>query len=146
MEGEKVDTKLMTRGEREAFVYSLDVIRVALQNGWRIKIFQRDNNLAYLRSILLDIDIPLDEFFNFNQFVEEKKPKSAYEWAREVQRKAFDTYMINGQENDWFPEALMELDKAYNEDIEPWERLTKEQLVDVNTRCKWLTDYVYSLE
>lgn len=146
MEKEKVDTKLMTEGRRESLVYSLDVIRVALQNGWRIKIFQKDINLAYLKSILLDIGIPLDEFFNFDEFVQEKKPTSAYEWAREVQRRAFDTYMINDQKGDWFLETLTELDRAYNEGIEPWEVLTKEQLVDVNARCKWLTDYIYGLE
>jgi len=146
MEGEKVDTKLMSAGKREAFVYSLDVVKVALEYGWSIKIFQRDINLEYLKSILLDIEINPDSFFDFNQFIEEKKPKCAYEWAREVQRKVFDTYMIINSQDDGLSEALEELDSAYKEDVDPWNRLTKEQLVDVNERCKWLRDYVYSLE
>lgn len=145
MEEEQVDCKLMTKEKREAFVYSLDVVRVALENGWGIKIFQRDINLSYLRPILLDIDINPDAFFNFNKFVDEKKPKSAYEWAREVQGNVFGAYIINGEEENWFLEALRVMDSAYNQSIEPWEMLTKEQLVNVNAKCKELTDYIYSL-
>jgi len=146
MEGERVDTKLMSAEKREAFVYSLDVIRVALQNGWSIKIFQRDPNLKYLKSILLDIEINPDSFFDFNQFVEEKRPKCAYEWAREVQKEAICKYDLNGRSQHLSSEALELLDKAYYEDVEPWKVLSNEQLVNLNVGCKELTDYIYSLE
>ena len=146
MESEQVDCKLMTEEQREAFVYSLDIIRVALENGWGIKIFQRDLNLAYFKSILLDIGVDSDAFFNLGKFVEEKKPKSAYEWAREVQKNVFSTYITNEEKDIWFPQALEILDRAYSQEINPWEVLTKEQFVNVNTRCKELIDYVYSLE
>ena len=146
MKGEQVDREPMTIEKREAFVYSLDIIIVALEYGWDIKIFRRDINLLYLQSILLDIDINPDAFFNFSKFLKEKKPKSAYEWAREVQKNVFGTYIINKEEEMWFPEALEVLDSAYNQVIEPWEMLTREQLVNVNGECKELKDFIYSLE
>lgn len=71
MERERVECGLVTESEKEALIYSLDIVRVALQSGRRLKIFQRDIYLRYLEEVLLDNDIDPGAFFDFSEFRKE---------------------------------------------------------------------------
>ncbi|MGI6423392.1 MAG: hypothetical protein ACOX0X_02140 [Candidatus Dojkabacteria bacterium] len=129
--------------EKECLVYSYEIVRAAIQNGWRIKIFQRDVNLKYLYSILLDIEIDPDAFFSFKEFSSRENVFSAYDWAREVQKTASEKY---GLECRNLTEALSTLDIAYKEDNEPWEVFSNKELVDVEIECSNMIKKIYSLE
>ncbi len=136
MELEKFERReLFSENQREALVYSYEIIKAALQNGWDIKIFQKDINLRYLKSILLDIEIDPSAFFRFEQFASKEGIKSAYDWAREVQKEAGEEYI-----------DMKKLDKAYKEEIQPWEVLSSKELVDINESCSRVIEGIYSLE
>lgn len=130
---EKVES--FSENQREALVYSYEVIKAALQNGWDIKIFQKDINLRYLRSILLDIEIDPNAFFRFDQFASREGVKSAYDWAREVQKEA----QIEGID-------IQMLDRAYKEEIQPWDALSSKELVDIDEVCSKTIESIYSLK
>ncbi len=129
--------------KREAFVYSLDIIRVALQSGWKLKLFQRDYGLVYLKNILHDNGIDPSAFFNYDEYRYRDSVNSAYNWAREVQRIALD--LFEGDEKAYLEGCLGILDDAYANGEEPWEKLSKEQLVDTSTMCQQLIETVYDL-
>jgi hypothetical protein len=130
---EKVES--FSENQREALVYSYEIVNAALQNGWDIKIFQRDINLRYLYSILLDIDVDPNAFFKFDKFSSKEGVKSAYDWAREIQKEA-QMEDIN----------IGKLDRAYKEEIQPWDALSNKELVELNEVCTKRIESIYSLE
>ena len=145
MEMEGRDRRLIGEKEREALVYSFDILRVALSHGWRIKIFQVDKGLSYLENTLKDIEVDPNAFFLFKEFRLRKDVYSAYDWAREVQKVAYESYNTQEIEDEEFIKNLETLDQAYKEDIDPWKVLTKEELVNTDNTCKRYIDTLYSL-
>ncbi len=145
MEIEGTEKKLIGEKEREALVYSFDIIRVALTYGWQIKIFQRDNYLVYLEKTLRDSDIDPNTFFSFEEFRLRKGVYSAYDWAREVQKVAYESYNTQEIEDEEYIENIKILDQTYKDDIEPWKVLTSKEIVDTDTYCKRAIDTLYSL-
>ncbi len=145
MEREEVERKFIEKKEREALVYSFDIIRVALAHGWRIRVFQKDNHLVYLEKILRDSDVDPNAFFSFRQFRSRKDVYSAYDWAREVQKVAYESYDIHQIEDEGYMKSMERLDQAYKDDIEPWKVLTSEELVDIDSYCSRAIDTLYSL-
>lgn len=145
MEIEGKERKFVGEKEREALVYSFDIVRVALANGWRIRVFQRDRGLLYLEKILIDSGVSPNAFFSFREFRSREGIYSAYDWAREVQKVAYESYNTQEIEDERFMKNLETLDQAYKEDIQPWNVLTSEELVDTNSYCKRYIETLYCL-
>ncbi|MDX9739074.1 MAG: hypothetical protein RBT33_01790 [Candidatus Dojkabacteria bacterium] len=142
---ENKERKLVGEKEREALVYSFDIIKVALSHGWRIRIFQKEYNLLYLEKVLRDSGVDPNAFFSFREFRSKEGIHSAYDWAREVQKVAYESYNTEEIEDEECMESMKILDQAYKDEVEPWKALTSEQLVDINSYCKRSIDTLYYL-
>lgn len=132
MERERIEKESMNDMEKESLIYSFEIVKAALQNGWDIKIFQKDINLKYLYSILLDIDIDPNAVFSFSEFASKVDVKSAYDWAREVQRNMYEKYDLALGNSE---ELMERLDESYFDGINPWEVLSSKELVDIDIYC-----------
>jgi len=145
MERERVECGLVKESEKEALIYSLDIVRVALQSRWRLKIFQRDIYLRYLEEVLLDNGIDPGAFFDFSEFRKRDDIKSAYEWGRAVQKIFFERYVVEGFEEQSFLNSIAKVDEGSLKGLEPWEVLSSEELVNLNEQCKDLSSKMYSV-
>ena len=125
----------MNRMQLDTFVYTLEIVKVALRYGWNIKIFRYDSNLVYLRDVLEDNGISPDAFFNLREFCQQNNIKSSYEWARAVHNKVFEDYDILIDSNDSFLANLDSLDTSYISGMDPSEVFTSEELVAFDLQC-----------
>lgn len=119
----------------DTFVYTIEIVKVALRYGWNIKIFRYDHNLVYLMDVLEDNGISPNAFFNLREFCKQNNIKSSYEWARAVHKKVFEDYDILIDSNDSFLKNLDSLDTAYTNEMDPSDVFTSEELVAFDLQC-----------
>jgi hypothetical protein len=144
MEEERREKLKMTEDEANTFVYTLEVINAALMFGWNIKIFRNDQNLAYLKEILEDNDIPPDTFFDIKEFSMVNNVQSAYEWAKAVQEKVFNEYYLEDNDRDNFLNNLKTLDIAYSEWRNPKEVFSEDELKIFSSQCNEYVQMAFS--
>jgi len=95
MEQKLTEEEIARVEKREALIYSLDVVRVALKYGWKVKLFQFDPYSLYLLDTLKDNDINPDAFFSFTELSIQESFFSAYDWAREVLRAGLEEFSLS---------------------------------------------------
>lgn len=146
MEIENGEKLRMTEAESNTFIYTLEVISVALKYGWGIKIFRYDPQLNYLRDVLEDNDISPNVFFDLGEFCKENNVKSTYEWARAVQKKVFEEYSVEDIDRESFLKNLETIDAAYEYEKNPQDVLTKDELENFYLQCKEYIHIAYSTQ
>lgn len=136
----------MTLKQREAFVLSLEVLRVAIKCGWNVKIFKEDSKLSYLGKLLRDTQVNCDVFFEFDEFIENNRVRSAYDWARKVQGVAFEGYDIRDTNRRNFLHGLEVLDRAYEDGYSPKKMLNEKDLMNLDISCTEFINEAYSIK
>lgn len=144
MENDEKERFEMNEEEVNVFVYTLEIVKVALIYGWDIKIFRYDPRLIYLREVLNDNGISPNIFLDLNEFCRQNNVKSSYEWARAVHKKVFGRYDIKDFHDGKFFRNLETLDIAYNDRTNPFDVFTGGELIEFDLQCAELIDLTFS--